>query len=84
MPTYRKNPDAIARPGTGEYLYYEEPSIYGDIVSGEPLFSFADKFDSGSGRLSFTQPIDAANVNERPVSARRYAPYLRLVKDPAK
>ncbi len=36
--------------------------IYVDIVSGKPLFSSRDKFDSGTGWPSFTQPIDAANV----------------------
>jgi peptide-methionine (R)-S-oxide reductase len=52
------------RPGTGEYLRNEEPGIYVDVVSGEPLFASSDKFDSGSGWPSFTRPIDAANVNE--------------------
>jgi peptide-methionine (R)-S-oxide reductase len=53
-------------PGTGEYLHNEEPGIYVDVVSGEPLFASSDKFDSGSGWPSFTKPIDDANVNERP------------------
>jgi peptide-methionine (R)-S-oxide reductase len=55
---------ATERPGTGEYLHNEEPGIYVDVVSGEPLFASSDKFDSGSGWPSFTRPIDAANVNE--------------------
>jgi peptide-methionine (R)-S-oxide reductase len=54
------------RSGTGEYLHNEEPGIYVDVVSGEPLFASSDKFDSGSGWPSFTRPIDPANVNERP------------------
>jgi peptide-methionine (R)-S-oxide reductase len=54
------------RPGTGEYLHNEEPGIYVDVVSGEPLFASSDKFDSGSGWPSFTRPIDPASVNERP------------------
>ena len=54
------------RPGTGEYLHNEEPGIYVDVVSGEPLFASSAKFDSGSGWPSFTRPIDPANVNERP------------------
>jgi peptide methionine sulfoxide reductase msrA/msrB len=41
-----------------------EPGIYVDVVSGEPLFSSLDKFDSGSGWPSFTRPIDEANVAE--------------------
>lgn len=53
-------------PGTGEYLHNEEPGIYVDVVSGEPLFASSDKFDSGSGWPSFTRPIDPANVNELP------------------
>jgi peptide-methionine (R)-S-oxide reductase len=53
-------------PGTGEYLDNEEPGIYVDIVSGEPLFASSDKFDSGSGWPSFTKPIEPANVNELP------------------
>jgi peptide-methionine (R)-S-oxide reductase len=53
-------------PGTGEYLDNEEPGIYVDIVSGEPLFASSDKFDSGSGWPSFTRPIDPAKVNELP------------------
>jgi peptide-methionine (R)-S-oxide reductase len=54
------------RPGTGEYLHNEEPGIYVDVVSGEPLFASSNKFDSGSGWPSFTRPIDPASVNERP------------------
>jgi peptide-methionine (R)-S-oxide reductase len=53
-------------PGTGEYLHNQEPGIYVDVVSGEPLFASSDKFDSGSGWPSFTRPIEPANVNERP------------------
>ena len=51
-------------PGSGEYLYNKEPGIYVDVVSGEPLFASADKFDSGSGWPSFTKPIEPAHVNE--------------------
>ncbi len=52
-------------PFTGEYCDNHEPGIYVDIVSGEPLFASVDKFDSGSGWPSFTQPIDADNLVER-------------------
>ncbi len=53
-------------PGTGEYLHNEEPGIYVDVVSGEPLFASSAKYDSGSGWPSFTRPIEPANVNEIP------------------
>ena len=39
-----------------------EPGIYVDVVSGEPLFSSLDKFESGTGWPSFWQPISAMNV----------------------
>jgi methionine-R-sulfoxide reductase len=45
-----------------EYWDNHEPGIYVDVVSGEPLFSSLDKFDSGTGWPSFTRPIDPANV----------------------
>ena len=41
------------------------PGIYVDVVSGEPLFSSLDKYDSGTGWPSFSKPLDAANVVER-------------------
>lgn len=52
------------RPGTGEYLNNNEPGIYVDVVSGEPLFASSDKFDSGTGWPSFTKPIEQANIKE--------------------
>ncbi|WP_439522559.1 peptide-methionine (R)-S-oxide reductase MsrB [Marivita sp.] len=52
------------RPGTGAYLDNKEPGIYVDIVSGEPLFASADKYESGCGWPSFTKPIEPAHVNE--------------------
>lgn len=55
---------ATERPGTGAYLHNKEPGIYVDIVSGEPLFASADKYESGCGWPSFTKPIEPANVNE--------------------
>jgi len=45
-----------------EYWNNHEPGIYVDVVSGEPLFSSLDKFDSGTGWPSFTRPLMAANV----------------------
>lgn len=80
MPAYRKTPEAVSRltpeqfrvtqrngtepPGTGEHLGNEEPGIYVDIVSGEPLFVSADKFESGCGWPSFTKPVEPTNVSE--------------------
>ena len=45
-----------------EYWNNHKPGIYVDVVSGEPLFSSIDKFDSGTGWPSFTKPLDPANV----------------------
>jgi len=77
---YRKTPEAVAAldpeqfrvtqrngteaPGTGEYLHNEAPGIYVDVVSGEPLFSSADKYDSGCGWPAFTRPIDPEFVRQ--------------------
>ncbi len=52
------------RPGTGEYLDNNEPGIYVDIVSGEPLFASGAKFDSGCGWPSFSKPIVNDFVDE--------------------
>jgi methionine-R-sulfoxide reductase len=41
-----------------EYWDNHEPGIYVDVVSGEPLFSSTDKYDSGTGWPSFTRPIE--------------------------
>ncbi len=46
------------------YWDNHEPGIYVDVVSGEPLFSSLDKFDSGSGWPSFTRPLIQENVTE--------------------
>jgi peptide methionine sulfoxide reductase msrA/msrB len=47
-----------------EFWNHHEAGIYVDIVSGEPLFSSTDKFDSGTGWPSFIQPIAKENVIE--------------------
>jgi len=80
MSNYRRTPEALSslspeqyrvtqqngteRPGTGAYLNNQEPGIYVDIVSGEPLFASSDKFDSHCGWPSFTKPIEPAYVCE--------------------
>jgi peptide-methionine (R)-S-oxide reductase len=57
--------EATERPFTGALLDNHDDGIYVDIVSGEPLFSSNDKFDSGSGWPSFTRPIEKAHVVEK-------------------
>ncbi len=47
-----------------EYWNNKREGIYVDIVSGEPLFSSLDKFDSGSGWPSFTKPLEPENITE--------------------
>jgi peptide-methionine (R)-S-oxide reductase len=80
MTVYRKSEEAVAAltpeqfrvtqqsateyPGTGALLHNKAAGIYVDIVSGEPLFASADKFESGCGWPSFTKPIEPANVAE--------------------
>jgi methionine-R-sulfoxide reductase len=51
-------------PFQNEYWDNHRPGIYVDVVSGEPLFTSLDKFDSGSGWPSFTKPIEKTNVKE--------------------
>ena len=52
-------------PFRNAYWDNHEPGIYVDVVSGEPLFSSLDKFDSGTGWPSFTRPLEAENVTTR-------------------
>ncbi len=72
--TYAKSAEALARltpeqyritqengterAFTGEYDHHFEPGLYVDIVSGEPLFSSADKYNSGCGWPAFTKPVE--------------------------
>jgi methionine-R-sulfoxide reductase len=53
-------------PFQNEYWDNHEPGIYVDVISGEPLFTSLDKFDSGTGWPSFTQPVAKDNVAEKP------------------
>ncbi len=48
-----------------QYWDNEQAGIYVDVVSGEPLFSSKDKFDSGTGWPSFTRPLDPSNIREK-------------------
>ena len=52
-------------PFRNEYWNNHEAGIYVDVVSGEPLFSSIDKYDSGTGWPSFTRPLDPASVVEK-------------------
>jgi peptide-methionine (R)-S-oxide reductase len=81
MSEYKKSPDAISRlspeqfrvtqqsgterPFENAFWDHHEPGLYVDIVSGEPLFSSLDKFDSHCGWPSFTKPVEAENVEEK-------------------
>jgi peptide-methionine (R)-S-oxide reductase len=80
MSKYQKDPEVISRlspeqyrvtqrngterPFENAYWDNKEPGLYVDIVSGEPLFTSMDKFDSGCGWPSFTRPIETQNVIE--------------------
>ncbi len=78
---YRATADALSRLTPAQYRVTQDDGteppfrnaywdthgdgIYVDVVSGQPLFSSIDKFDSGTGWPSFTRPIDASAVTEK-------------------
>ena len=57
--------DATEPPFHNEFWNEHRAGIYVDVVSGEPLFSSLDKFESGTGWPSFTRPLEKANVTEK-------------------
>jgi peptide-methionine (R)-S-oxide reductase len=81
MTTFSKDPEAISRlsreqyqvtqqngterPFENAYWNNDEPGLYVDIVSGEPLFTSLDKFNSDCGWPSFTKPVAPENVEEK-------------------
>src|SRR6266705_5179424 len=56
---------ATEPPFRNEFWNHHEPGIYVDIVSGEPLFSSLDKFDSGTGWPSFVKPLEKENITTK-------------------
>ena len=57
--------EGTERPFQNEYWDNHKDGIYVDVVSGEPLFSSLDKYDSRTGWPSFTQPLETSNVQEK-------------------
>jgi len=57
--------NATERPFTGEYNDCRKVGLYVDIVSGEPLFTSMDKFNSGCGWPAFSKPVDSEAVTEK-------------------
>jgi methionine-R-sulfoxide reductase len=57
--------EGTERAYSNEYWNNKKAGIYVDVVTGEPLFSSLDKYDSGTGWPSFTRPLESENVVER-------------------
>ena len=62
MQKYVTQHDGTEKPFENEYWDNKEEGIYVDVVTGEPIFSSTDKYDSGTGWPSFTKPITDHNV----------------------
>ena len=65
MQFYVTQENGTEPPFRNEYWNHKEEGLYVDIVSGEPLFTSLDKFDSGCGWPSFTKPVMSASVKEK-------------------
>lgn len=65
MQFYVTQENGTEPPFRNEYWNHQEEGLYVDIVSGEPLFTSIDKFDSGCGWPSFTKPVMAASLKEK-------------------
>ena len=57
--------EATERPFQNAYWDHHEEGLYVDVATGEPLFSSQDKFESGTGWPSFTQPVQPENIVEK-------------------
>ena len=57
--------EATERPFQNEFWDNHADGIYVDVVSGEPLFSSTDKYDSRTGWPSFTRPLESSNIKEK-------------------
>lgn len=62
---YVTKQNGTERPFANQYWDNHREGIYVDLISGKPLFSSRDKFDSGTGWPSFSQPIDGGEVVEK-------------------
>jgi methionine-R-sulfoxide reductase len=71
--------DATETPFRNEYWDNHAAGIYVDVVSGEPLFSSTDKYESGTGWPSFTKPLESQNVKRTPGGSLYWGTEVRSV-----